>query len=358
MDAALRILEFIIALGVLIFIHEFGHYIFCRIFGIEVEEFGFGFPPRLVKLFTFQGTDFTLNWIPFGAFVKPRGETDPDAPGGLSSAPAWKRLLVFLGGPILNLLAAVLLIGLVFSQTGVADRSKVLILEVAPSSPAAEAGLLPQDQVKMINDVPIQRIEDLSSQVSANLGKEISLTLVRDGKELVAQATPRVNPPPNEGALGIMMGYSVTRVNYLEALPSAVREVGYQIENLVTLPGKLIRGQVNGDEARVVGVVGMFSIYDVVREQDQEISQERKTFLPISTLALLGTISAALGITNLLPLPALDGGRILFLLPELFFGKRIPQQYENLVHSIGFILLIVLMIFITFQDIFNPINLR
>ncbi len=102
----LRILEFILALGLLIFLHELGHYIASKLFKIEVEEFGFGFPPRAVKLFQFRETEFTLNWIPFGAFVRPKGENDPEVPGGMAAAKPLVRFAVLLGGPLMNLLTA------------------------------------------------------------------------------------------------------------------------------------------------------------------------------------------------------------------------------------------------------------
>ncbi|HOD05757.1 MAG TPA: site-2 protease family protein, partial [Anaerolineaceae bacterium] len=109
MTSLLRILEFILALGVLVFLHELGHFLVSRFFKIEIEEFGFGFPPRMVKLFKLGGTDFTINWIPFGAFVRPKGENDPEVSGGLASANPWVRLAVLLGGPVMNLLTGVIL---------------------------------------------------------------------------------------------------------------------------------------------------------------------------------------------------------------------------------------------------------
>src|SRR4030043_1422295 len=103
------IVEFIFALGALIFIHEFGHFIACKLLKIEVEEFGFGYPPRALKLFTLGGTKFTLNWIPFGGFVRPKGENDPSIAGGMAAASPWKRIAVLLAGPTMNLLTAVIL---------------------------------------------------------------------------------------------------------------------------------------------------------------------------------------------------------------------------------------------------------
>src|SRR5512146_128178 len=139
----LNILEFVIAFGILIFLHEFGHYLMSKLFHIEVEEFGFGFPPRLVKLFKFRETDFTLNWIPFGAFVRPKGENDPTIPGGLAAASPWARLAVLFGGPLMNLITGILLFSLVFTKIGAPDLKTVLIVDVNKNSPASAAGMMP-----------------------------------------------------------------------------------------------------------------------------------------------------------------------------------------------------------------------
>jgi len=151
LNLLLNIVEFIVALGILAGMHEFGHFLMARLSNIDVEEFGLGFPPRLVKLFTWRGTDFTLNWIPFGAFVRPKGENDPDVPGGLGAANPWKRLGVLLGGPVMNLLIGVLLFSLVFTEVGQPDTRTVQVIDTSPNSPAAQAGLIAGDVITQIN---------------------------------------------------------------------------------------------------------------------------------------------------------------------------------------------------------------
>jgi regulator of sigma E protease len=189
----------------------------------------------------------------------------------------------------------------------------------------------------------ITNSDQIRTIVAANLGKEITIVYRRGEIETTTRATPRTNPPEGEGALGIYMGNPVFQVPWWQTIPYSIREVGFQAEALIHLPGRLLRGEVSGDEARVVGIVGMGRIYNEIPSL-------------ILRLAFIATISTALGLTNLLPLPALDGGRILFVLPELLFRRRVPQQYENAVHLIGFATLIILMIFITAQDIINPIQ--
>jgi regulator of sigma E protease len=354
----LNILEFVVALGILIFLHELGHYLFAKLFKIEVEEFGFGFPPRMLRLFKLGETDFTLNWIPFGAFVRPKGENDPTVPGGMASAKPVQRLLILLGGPLMNLVAGIALFSLVYSLAGAPDLSVVQVVSVNKNSPAEAAGLLPGDEFISVNGVTIHSSQELSSEIYANLDKDITLTYRRDGQTITTHAVPRSKPPEGEGAIGIVMTSPVRPVTWTESIPLALRDTYVQARTLIATPIMLLRGQVPADQARLVGPKGMYDIYQLVRSEDQQDQATTHSTAPIRTLSLLATISIALGVTNLLPIPALDGGRILFVLPELLLRKRIPARYENMVHLIGFATLIVLMLIITAQDIINPIQLR
>ncbi|MBI4928024.1 MAG: site-2 protease family protein [Anaerolineae bacterium] len=354
----IRILEFVLALGVLIFLHELGHYLFAKLFKIEVEEFGFGFPPRMLRLFKLGETEFTLNWIPFGAFVRPKGENDPDVPGGMASANPWQRLMILFGGPLLNLVTGVLLFSLVYTLAGAPDLSTVQIAVVNANSPAESAGLLPGDVITAVQGQPVTSSQQLTTVIYDNLGKEISMDYRRGEQTGSVTATPREKPPEGEGALGIVMGSPLVKVSWAQSMPLAVQDTLQQARMIITMPIMLLSGEVSGDQARFVGPKGMYDIYQMVRTEDRKDEQNNATSAPVRTLSLLATISVALGITNLLPIPALDGGRILFLLPELLFRKRVPARYENMVHLIGFATLILLMIVITAQDIINPIQLR
>lgn len=356
-----RILEFIIAFGLLVFLHEMGHYLMAKLFNIEVEEFGFGFPPRLVKLFQFRETEFTLNLIPFGAFVRPKGEADPNVAGGLGAAGPWARLGVLIGGSAMNLITGVVIFSLVFARIGVPDPSLVAIAEVVPGTPAAEAGIQVDDIVVSVNGEPVDSSTELAQLIRANAGKETILVLQRGEQTLQVSAVPRADPPPNQGALGIVMGNPYRQTSNVFELLSFSGQLAYtQIRSLITLPFQMLRGEVSPEEGRVVGPKGIYDIYQSARTQDaEEVQQEQqpRAVLGLNTLYLLGAISIALGFTNLLPLPALDGGRILFVLPEILFRRRVPARYENMVHLIGFALLILLMIYVTTQDIINPVTL-
>ncbi len=353
----LTLLEFILFFGIMLFVHELGHYLTAKAFGIKVEEFGFGFPPRMVKLFKIQETVFSLNWIPFGAFVRLSGENDPSVPGGFGSAKPLARISVLLGGPLMNLLFGAILFSVMFSQTGVPDTSKVIISYVEESSPAQQANLMVGDQIIRINQQDIHSSEELVAIVQANKGSEVSITILRGQETLTVRAVPRVNPPPGQGALGIGMTNPLTQTSWLQTIPLSFQATIEQSRMILETPGRLIRNEIPSEQARPVGPVGIYSLFSQAREIDEENAASTNPFDRLFTLRLMTIITIALGLTNLLPLPALDGGRILFVLPELIIRKRIPARYENFVHMIGFIALLLLMFYITAQDIINPIRL-
>ncbi len=355
MDFFYTLIQFVIFLGLLLFFHEFGHFIVSRLFHIEVEEFGFGLPPRMVRMFRIGKTDFTLNWIPFGAFVRPKGENDPEVAGGMAAASPWVRLCVLLAGPAANILVGLVLLMLMFKLVGVPDMARVEVLQTTPGSPAALAGLKLGDIILKVDQVTIDSIEKLQSSIQSRLGQEVVLTYRRGNQEATVKVTPRANPPANQGPLGININNPSIAISWVKTVPTAFSAAYQQVEQLVTLPARLIAGKVSADQARVVGVVGIFNYYSEASKLDTQAQTTSTAAAPIFRLSLIATISIALGITNLLPIPALDGGRILFLLPELFIRRRIPARYENVVNLIGFAAVLLLMVFITIQDVINPV---
>jgi regulator of sigma E protease len=244
-----------------------------------------------------------------------------------------------------------------FTQTGMPDTRKVMIASVAEGSPAAQAGMAVGDLIIRVNQTPVTSMEQLIATVQENKGKEVTITLLRGDQEISVQAVPRVQPPPGEGALGISMTNPITSVPWFETVPVSFRATFEQARMILEMPGRLIRGEVSGEQARVVGPVGIYSMFSQAREMDEENAASTDPFERTLTLRLMTVITIALGLTNLFPIPALDGGRILFILPEVITRRRIPPQYENLVHLIGFVALILLMFYITAQDILNPIQL-
>ena len=348
----INILQFIGVLASLIILHEVGHFLACLIFGVKVEEFGIGFPPRITKLFEFRGTEYTLNWIPLGGFVKPLGESQPEIEGGLAASKPLVRIGVYLAGPIMNLLAAVVIYSIVFSQLGVPDMSVIEVQEIAQNSPAQEAGLLPGDQILSINEYEADSYEALRAEIYAHLGEEIQIEYQRDGNIDLINLIPRENPPENQGAIGIVMTSPVREISWFQAFPLGVSATGQHSLAVMRLPGQLIRG--TGEAAgRPVGYKGMYDIYEGAKEQ-QLLPGTSQT---INVLLFVVSITISLGILNLLPIPALDGGRILFVLPELIFGKRVSHKVQNAVNAIGFISVLLLLIYFNILDFTSPIQL-
>jgi len=218
----LTILEFVLAFGALVFFHEFGHFLYAKLNKIEVEEFGLGMRPRMLKLFVLGGTLFTLNWIPFGGFCQMKGENgETTDKGSFMAARAWQRLLTLLGGPITNLVIRMFLIAFIFSRTGSPNEKVVQILAVNEGTPAAEVNLMPGDIITYINGIPIDGFTALSDQIKANLDKQIDVTINRNGETLTLSTTPRSQYPENQGPLGITITNPVMKVNFFQAIPAA-----------------------------------------------------------------------------------------------------------------------------------------
>lgn len=336
----ISLLQFVGGIAVLIIVHELGHYLAARAAKIEVEEFGIGFPPRLTRLFRVGGTDFTLNAIPLGGFVRPKGENDPSVPGGLASASPWARLFVLVSGPLMNLALGVLLSVIFVYNLGDPVPGRVRISEVITGSPAEAAGLQIGDVILKVNGEGKENSTAIRSTIYDNLGKDITLTFERAGQIQTLTLLP-VESNEGDWAIGIGMEQETRPISWFKAVPRGVTGVVEYARAVLSLPFQIFSGEVSPEEGRPLGYKGMFDIY-------QRFGEPLWFFM---------VISISLGIFNLLPFPALDGGRILFTLPEILIRKRVPQQWENAVHLIGFALLLILLIYINVQDFINPVQL-
>ncbi len=344
-------LTLILAVASMIFLHELGHFLACKLLGIEVEEFGFGFPPKIKTLFTWRGTEYSLNWLPLGGFVRPKGESDPSVPGGLGAATPWRRFSVYFAGPLMNLLTAMVLYAASFSSTGLPAVDQVMIHDIAPGSPAEQAGLQVNDLLLSIAGGEVTGMESVHTLVTPHKGETIDVTVLRDGQQHTYQVLARANPPEGEGSLGIVMSNPIRPVSIVQALPYGASAVAGQTYLLATLPIQVSRGLIAPEDARLVGYKGMYDMYKAVQEVE---SSPEAANSGLNTLSFFAMISASLGILNLIPIPAVDGGRILFLLPEILFRRRIPPKMEMAINSVSFLLLIALLVYINLQDFINP----
>jgi regulator of sigma E protease len=348
--AVTDIVVFVVVLGGLILGHELGHFLAARSLGVEVDEFGIGFPPRLATLFTWGRTRFTFNLIPLGGFVRPAGEDDPLVAGGLAAARKLVRASVLLAGPIANVFLAFVAFSAAF-KFAAPDPNRVLVTGVVVGSPAEAAGLVQGDIITSVEGESVLGFESLQSAVAARLGQQISIGVDRQGQSLTVELTPRASPPAGEGPIGITLGYPTRQVSWPEAIGIGWQSTTMQFSELIHLPGNLLSGQIAPQEARVSGLKGMYDMFTWAGEVDR--SSQR----PFLTLNLIGVISAGLAVANLLPFPALDGGRLMFVAIEALIGRRVSPRYEGLAHAIGFAILLALMVYVNFQDFVNPIVL-
>ena len=339
MSILITIAAFVLVLSFLVLIHELGHFWAARLLGIKVRELGIGFPPR-AKGFWRNGIVYSLNWIPVGGFVRLEGESDPDVPEGYAGKPVWARAAVLVAGSGMNLLLAWFIFGgLASLPTERLVDSEIIIQEVVPGSPADEANLRAGDIIRSVNGQDILTIDQLARHVDDASGEEITMSVQRGTAPLAVYLTPRPNPPPGEGRMGVTIRF-INPVFERQSAP-----VWQAPWNGILLMGNVItstasefgRAASSGSNPGIAGPVGI-----------AQATGEAARAGPISLLLIVGLLSLNLGILNLLPIPALDGGRIPFLILEVARrGRRLSPQRENLVHLIGFVFLLSLVLFVT-----------
>ncbi len=380
-------------LGFLIFVHELGHFVTAKWFGIRVTEFGFGFPPRLLG-FRFGDTVYTLNLIPLGGFVKMVGEEDPSDPHSFARQHRWKRAIVLVAGSFMNLVVPVVIFTVLFMLPH--DKlvsSEVMIAGVAPGSPAQEAGLRGGDTILQVDGQRVTEPRHLVDIVQGKRGSPVELVVRRgslvsglgSSPELAVTdallLTPRLDPPEltvvetvadpatevslrdarrynpslelgdtlTQGAIGV----SIVLANPIirpatepiwRAFPMSFRTIG---DILVVTKDGITQGLSSGRNPGVAGPIG-------IAQATGEVVDELGFSWVFQLTALL---SVSLGIMNILPIPALDGGRLLFVVIEWARGgKRISPRHEGLTHMMGFAVLIGLIVVISYFDVLRVLN--
>ena len=457
-DTLSTIFAFLLVLIPAVFIHELGHFFAAKLVGITILEFGIGMPPRAVKLFRLNGTDYTLNWLPLGGFVRPLGEdivrqvgdeaTEQDRdeakargivnPKSVNDAKPLGRIFFMAGGALANFVTAIVLfiviamsglpavvampfdtsnsmlseaglqagdtiiavngqysdsadaflsgvhgtpgtpvrltvrrgnetIDLTYTPTEAAEIETAtvfpLVVGIADESPAQQAGLQANDVIIAFNGDSLNGYTALQEQTRAHLGEEVTLTVWRAGEQFDVTTTPRANPPEGQGALGIQIqdaGYdSVSGLVFLpdfvsrplaQVVPYSFGRLAEVVNQFVSLPGRLINQTASGDELRMASPLGISQVGGVLVQES--IQQNRPSII----LEYMALISFALGITNLLPIPALDGGRILFVLIEIVRGRPIAPEREGMVHLVGMVVLLSLMFVVLINDAINPLT--
>lgn len=342
------LLSFAAILSLLVLAHELGHAAAAKACGIQVEEFGLGYPPRICVLARREGTLYTLNAIPIGGFVRLRGE-DNHAPGGFAQADLRARFTVLAAGSLMNIALALALSFLCYwGGWPEPAEEAVAIQHVFPHSPAEAAGLREGDIVLAVNGRRVKK----PSQIVPLENSPVILTIRRGEKRLEIAAAPRQNPPPGQGPLGILVISQPTRLERRrcpakEALLQGTADVIGIIALTLAAPGLVLAHLLPREAVRPVGPVGLAKLVS----QATHASLATGWLFPL--LRLTSFFSASLAVTNLLPLPGLDGGRILFLLAEAL-GKRIAPEREKAIHRLGFAFLLGLVALTAFYDLAHP----
>ncbi len=359
------ILIFIFILLGLVIVHEWGHYIAAKKSGVRVEEFGFGIPPRVFgKKFGPEPkpgeeddrTLFSLNLLPIGGFVRMTGEdsvyNDERDPKNFQNAKLINRMVIVLAGVFMNFIVGIGLFAIVYSYTGIPDNPPVidvLVENVAENSPAKTVGLQSKDRIVSINDMQVKSSDALVKVVGENLDKEVNLVVMRGAREINVTVVPRSNPPEGQGALGVELGQDVRTTFYpwyvmpFHGIAAGMRDTAEMAKQIVpalsNLVGTIVMQQkVPEDVSGPVGIARASSMFC------------GGGILPC--LQFAGLLSVNLAIFNLLPIPALDGGRLMFMIYEAITRRRASAKLEQWAHTIGFVLLLLLIVLVTYKDIF------
>lgn len=357
------IILFFVILAILVLVHEFGHFFAAKRFGVRVDEFGLGFPPKLFGKM-WNGTLYSINAIPFGGFVKIFGEnpdaesiSGPDSGRSFVHIAKWKQVIVLAAGVIMNIILAWVLfsIGFMSGMTmGVSEANEkyvtdkhVIVLDALPNSPAAAAKLAPGDEILSYSvggaTTTAPTVESIRAAIRESNGKVVALEIQRLGGDVYVEVTPEKGALGDNYAIGISMDMvGKVRLPFFTAFVEGAKLTGTMFVNIVEGLYGLIRDAVVG-EADLSQVSGPVGIARLVGDAG------RLGFVYL--LSFTAFISLNLAVLNLVPFPALDGGRILFVIIEAIFRRPISPKIGNTINTIGFGLLLAFMLFVTYKDI-------
>ncbi len=381
------ILLFIFILGLLVLVHEWGHFFAARRAGMRVYEFGFGFPPRAFGMYKdkkgkwkfvwgrgksnlretvggderqaeYPSTLYSFNWLPLGGFVKIKGESgeDADEKDSFSYHPPFTRIVVLVAGVVMNVLLAALLLGIGFGiglpadfthgvdeKAIIVEQPSIVIQQIQDGSPADDVGLLFGDKIVGLDGNDAQGAIAMTQYVKEKGEQQLTLQILREGEKRDVVVTPRIEKEGDPARIGITLADAgIIRYPWYLALQKGIVSAVIGLINIFIAFWILLKGLILGQGMAfdVSGPVGIAVI----------IGQSAR--LGISHLmSVTAMISLSLAAINILPIPALDGGRTLFVILEKMLGRRLSMRYEQLAHTIGFVLLMILVIFVTYYDV-------
>lgn len=332
----------ILLFSFIIFFHELGHFVLAKKNGVDVDEFAIGMGPAIFSK-EYKGTQYSIRIFPIGGFCA-MGEDDEatDSPNNFNNKSVWARIAVIAAGPIFNFILAFICSVIVVWMTG---YDPPVVGSVEEGYPAAEAGIQEGDTIVRMGDKKINIFREINFYNQYHQGEETEVTYVHDGEEKTVTLAPKLDEELGYYRFGIGSA-PVQKATPLTALQYGVYEVKFWISTTIDSLKMLVTGQVGVDQ--LFGPVG---IVDVVDDSYQQARTYGGFAVVAQLLYLAVLLSANLGVMNLLPLPALDGGRLVFLIVEAIRGKRVPPEKEGYVHFIGIVLLMALMVFVMYNDI-------
>lgn len=338
----MRIIVALLVFGIIVLFHEYGHYIVARKSGIIVDEFAIGMGPKIAGIRK-GDTEFTIRALPIGGACMMRGEDTAEEceEGSFNSRPVWQRIAVVFAGPFFNFIMAFVCAVIIVGASGYMSGE---ILEVMENSPAQESGFEAGDKILKVDRTSVHTFSDFRMYIALNQSKSCDVTVLRDGEKKVITVTPRLD---DDGIYRIgIVGGVIERPGPGGTLISAFYEVKSNINVVIKSLEMLIAGRVSSRD--ISGPVGIFTV--IGDSYSDAVQYGLKTVI-LTILDLILLLSANLGVMNLLPIPALDGGRLVFLIVEAIRGKPVSREKEGMVHFIGFILLMIIMALVMFNDI-------
>lgn len=332
----------ILLFSFIVFFHELGHFLLAKKNGIDVQEFAIGMGPNLLSR-EYKGTLYCLKLLPIGGMcVMGEDEEATDDPGNFNNASVWARISVIAAGPIFNFILA--FVGAVII-TVMVGYDKPVLGSVEAGYPAKEAGMEKGDQIVKMGDKTVHIFREISLYNQMHQGETVDVTFLRDGQKHTVTLTPKMDEELGYARLGIGSSGNY-KANVVTALQYGAYEVKFWICTTIDSLKMLIARQVGVDQ--LSGPVGVVNMVDDTYQQSKSYGV-RVVFLEMLNMIVL--LSANIGVMNLLPIPALDGGRLFFLFVEVIRRKRIPPEKEGYVHFAGIVLLMLLMVFVMYNDI-------
>lgn len=343
-----QILAIFGVLFTIVFFHELGHFIAAKLSKVEVPEFGIGFPPRIFS-FHFRGTDYSLNLIFFGAFVRLAGEKEESVEGGFYTKSPATRFIIGAAGPVINVLLAFVLFTFSFivPSNVVTGGEGVKVFQVANGSPAAESSMSAGDLILKIAEKEVKTPDEVHDAIQGNLGRETEFVLSREGSEVKVRLTPRTNPPRGEGAIGIRLGWAEVKTERKSlALGPALVESSKTMIKVPELLSQFFSQVFVSPETNLMGPIGA-----------AQITGQISKFGIGPLIALAASLSIGIAVFNFFPIPPLDGGGMVISIVEAFRkGRSISPRSRKWVYTIGTALLAMLFVMITYNDILRIIT--